>query len=107
MIGTEALGKTLTVPSLVEHTIVGAQACGLERRVGSLTVGRPRMPALAVEPQSALYPRLDALGSRNLIEGRRKSAVQGRVPGVTAGAGTPFAFRSMVCLSVAAATSVL
>ena len=57
--------------------------------------------------QSALYRLLDALGSRNLIEGRRKSAVQGRVFGVTAGASTPFAFRSVVCLSVAAATLVL
>jgi hypothetical protein len=57
--------------------------------------------------QSALYPLLDALGSRNLIEGRRKSAVQGRMLEVSLGAGTPFAFRLMVCLPVVASTSVL
>ena len=54
-----------------------------------------------------LYPLFDALGSRNLIEGRIKSAVQGRVFGVTPGAGTPFVFRLMVCRSVATPTSVL
>lgn len=57
--------------------------------------------------QSALYPLLDALGSRNLIEGRRKSAVQGRMLEVSLGAGTPLAFRLMVCLPVVASTSVL
>jgi hypothetical protein len=47
------------------------------------------------------------LGARNLIEGRRNFDVQGRTFGVAAGAGTPFAFRSIICVSVVAATSVL
>jgi hypothetical protein len=65
-----------------------------------------RLQCAIEELQSALYSLFDALGSRNLMEGRRKSAVQGRRLGVLAGAGTPFGFRSIVCLSVAAATLV-
>lgn len=44
--------------------------------------------------------------ARNLIEGRRNFDVQGTL-GVAAGAGTPLASRSIICLPIVAAASVL